>query len=139
MIKRVPCVFLTSLKKIRVYLTYVKGLVPPLLCNRLMKMGDVQSRNIGNRNIVRHAFLSIHCWSAAMSGPWAVHLRNVFSESLGNIANLNQLKAEVKKRYFLISFFSPINFTYCKVDNYAFNYQIAIVKLTEKPFYGVGW
>ena len=37
-----------------------------------------------------------------------------------------QLKAEVKKRYFLISFFSPINFTYCKVDNYAFDYQIAI-------------
>ena len=73
-------------------------------------MGDVQSRNIGNRNIVRHAFLSIHCWSAAMSSP----------------------------PNFLISFFSPINFTYCKVDNYAFNYQIAIVKLTEKPFYGVG-
>ena len=70
-------------------------------------MGDVQSRNIGNRNIVRHAFLSTHCWSAAMSSP----------------------------PYFLISFFSPKN---CKVDNYAFNYQIAIVKLTEKPFYGVG-
>ena len=126
--------FLTSLKKIRVYLTTVKGLASPLLCNRLIKMGDVHSRNIGNRNIVRDAFLSIHCWSAAMSSPPL----NVFPESLGNIENLNQVKAEVKKRYFLISFFFPINFTCCKVDNYAFNYQIAIVKLAEKPFYGVG-
>ena len=70
--------------------------------------------------------------------PSTVHLWNVFPESLGNIANLNQVKAEVKKRYFLISFSFPINFTCCKVDNYAFNYQIAIVKLAEKPFYGVG-
>ena len=31
-----------------------------------------------------------------------------------------------------------VNFTYCKVDNYAFNYQIVILKLAEKPFYGVG-
>ena len=52
--------------------------------------------------------------------------------------NVEQLKAEVKKRHFLISFFSPGNFTYCKVHNYAFNYQIAILKLAEKTFYGVG-
>ena len=72
--------------------------------------------------------------------PWAVHLWNVFPESLGNIENLNQVKAEVKKRYFLISFFFfPINFRYCKVDNYAFNYQIATVKLAEKPVYKVSW
>ena len=32
-----------------------------------------------------------------------------------------------------------MNFTYCKVDNHAFNCQTAIVKLAEKPFYGVGW
>ena len=39
---------------------------------------------------------------------------------------------------FLFNFFFPINFTHCKVDNYAFDYQIAILKLAEKPFYGVG-
>ena len=39
---------------------------------------------------------------------------------------------------FLFNFFFPINFTRCKVDNYAFDYQIAILKLAEKPFYGVG-
>ena len=33
--------------------------------------------------------------------------------------------------------FFPINFTYRKVNNYAFNYQIPIAKLAEKPFYGV--
>ena len=69
--------------------------------------------------------------------PRAVRLWNDFAESLGNKENLKQLKAEVKKLHFLISFFFPINFTYCKVDNYAFNYQIAIAKLAEKPFYGV--
>ena len=68
-----------------------------------MKMGEVHSRNIGNRNIVRQAFLSIHCLSAAMSNPPLECLHCVFPESLGNIENLNQLKAEVKKRYFLIS------------------------------------
>ena len=48
-----------------------------------------------------------------------------FAESLGNIENLEQLKAEVKKRYFLISFFFfPINFTYFKVDNYAFSIKL---------------
>ena len=53
--------------------------------------------------------------------------------------NLEQLKAEVKKHHFLIySIFFPLNFTYCKVDNHAFNYQTAIVKLAEKLFYGVG-
>ena len=52
--------------------------------------------------------------------------------------NLELLKAEVKKRHFLILFFPPISFTYCKVDNYAFNYQIGILKLAEKPFYEVG-
>ena len=31
-----------------------------------------------------------------------------------------------------------IYFTICKVDNHAFNYQTAIVKLAEKLFYGVG-
>ena len=41
----------------------------------------------------------------------------------------------MNKRYFLISFFSPINFTYCKVNNYVFNYQTAIVKLTEKSHF----
>ena len=65
--------------------------------------------------------------------PW-----DDFAESLGNKENLEQLNAEEKKLHFLISFFFPINFTYCKVDNYAFNYQIAIRKLAEKPFYGVG-
>ena len=100
-----------------------------------MKVGDVHSRNIGNRNKLDMPSFRF----TAGQRPWAVCLWNDFPESLGNLANLNQVKAEVKKRYFLISFFPPINFTYCKVDNYAFNYQIAIVKLTEKPFYGVGW
>ena len=45
----------------------------------------------------------------------------------------------MKKRHFLIfNIVFPINFTYCKVDNYTFNYQIAIVNLAEKPFYEVG-
>ena len=42
--------FLTKLKKIRVYLTYVKGLAQSLICNRFKKMVDAHSRNIGNRN-----------------------------------------------------------------------------------------
>ena len=40
----------------------------------------------------------------------------------------------MNKHHFLISFFFPRNFIYCKVDNYAFNYQIAIVKLDETFF-----
>ena len=68
--------------------------------------------------------------------PLAVRLWNDFVESLGDKENLDQLKAEVKKRHFLVSFFFPINFTYCKVDNYAFNYQIAIAKLAENHFMG---
>ena len=70
--------------------------------------------------------------------PWTVLLWNDFPESLGNKENLEQLNAEEKKLHFLISFFFLINFTYCKEDNYAFSYQIAIEKLAEKPFYGVG-
>ena len=92
-------------------------------------MVDAHYPNLGKRN-------------TAGQRPWAVGLWNDFAESLGNIENLEQLKAEVKKlwkSHFLISFFFSINFTYCKVNNYAFNYQIAIVKLAEKPFYGVGW
>ena len=34
--------------------------------------------------------------------------------------------------------FFPLNLTYCNVNNYAFNYQIEILKLAEKPFYEVG-
>ena len=127
--------FLTSLKNIRVCLTYVKGLAPSLLCNRLMKMGDVHSLNIGNRDKLDTPSFRF----TAGQQPWEVRLWNDYPESSVNIANLNQPKAEVRKHYFLISFFFTINFTYCKVDNYAFNYQIAIVKLTEKSFYGVGW
>ena len=59
--------------------------------------------------------------------------------SFYSVDNLERLKAEVKKRHFLIySIFSPINCTYCKVDNYAFDHQIASVKLAKKPFYEVG-
>ena len=97
-------------------------------------MGDVHSRDIGNRNKLDMPSFRF----TAGQRPGAVRSWNDYPESLGNIANLNQFKAEVKKHYFLISFFFPINFTYRKVDNYAFDYQIAIVKLTEKPFYGVG-
>ena len=37
-------------KKIRVYLTQVKGLAQPLICNRFKKMVDAHSLNTGNRN-----------------------------------------------------------------------------------------
>ena len=50
MIKRVPCFFWQVLKKTRVYLTHVKGLTQPFICNRFKKMVDAHSGNIGNRN-----------------------------------------------------------------------------------------
>ena len=35
--------FLTSLQKIRAYLTQIKGLTQPLICNRFKKMVDAHS------------------------------------------------------------------------------------------------
>ena len=35
--------FLTSLQKIRAYLTQIKGLTKPLICNRFKKMVDAHS------------------------------------------------------------------------------------------------
>ena len=64
-------------------------------------MGDMHSRNIGNKN--KWGMPSFRF--TASQRPWAVRLWNDFPEALGNIENLNQLKAEVSKRYFLISFF----------------------------------
>ena len=66
-----------------------------------MKMGDVHSRNIGNRNKLDMPSFRF----TAGQRPWVVRLWNDFPESLGNIENLNQLKAEVNKGYFLINFF----------------------------------
>ena len=133
--KRVPLRFFTSLKKIRVYLTHVKGLAQPLMCNRFKKMVDAHSRNIWKRNKLDMPSFR----STAGQRPLGVHLWNEFAESSGNIENLEQLKAEVKKRHFLIySIFFPINFTYCKVDNYTFNCQTSILNLAERPFYEVG-
>ena len=65
-----------------------------------MKLGDVHSRNIGNRN--KLDMLSFRF--TAGQRPWVVRLWNDYPESLGNIANLNQLNAEVKKRYFVFFF-----------------------------------
>ena len=65
-----------------------------------MKMGDVHSRDIGNRNKLDMPSFRF----TAGQRPWAVRLVrlwNDYPESLGNIANLNQLNAEVKKRYFV--------------------------------------
>ena len=70
------------------------------------KMVDAHSRNIGNRN--KLGMPSIRFTAGQRS--WAVHLWNDFAESLGSIENLEQLKAEVKKRRFLISFFLPNKF-----------------------------
>ena len=80
-------------------------------------MVDAHSRNIGNRNKLDMPSFRL----TAGQRPWAVRLWNDFAETLGNIDNLEQLKAEVKKRHFLIYSIFPINFTYCKVDNYTFN------------------
>ena len=82
---------LLFLTKIRVYLTHVKELTQPLICNRFKKMVDGQSRNIGNRNKLHMPY---------GQRPRAVRPWNDFAESLGNIENLEQLKAEVKKRFF---------------------------------------
>ena len=51
---------------------------------------------------------------------------NDFAESLVNIENLEQPKAEVKKRHFLISLFSFPNKFHIgsKVDNYAFSIKL---------------
>ena len=52
--------------------------------------------------------LSPLCVTDAGQRPLGVHLWNDFAESSGNIENLEQLKAEVKKpwkSHFLISFF----------------------------------
>ena len=116
--KRVPLRIFTSLKKIRVYLTHVKGLAQPLMRNRFKKMVDAHSRNIWKRNKLDMPSFR----STAGQRPLGVHLWNDFAESSGNIENLEQLKAEVKKpwkSHFLISFF-PINLSYCKVDNMIF-------------------
>ena len=64
-------------------------------------MGDVHSRNIGNRNKLDMPSFRFTAGQRA----WTVRFWNDYPESLGNIANLNQLKAEVKKHYFLFSFF----------------------------------
>ena len=85
--------FLTSLKKIRVYLTHVKGLAQPLICNRFKEMVNAHSRNIGKRNKLDTPSFRF----TVGQRPWAVRLWNDFAESLGNIENLEQLKAEVKK------------------------------------------
>ena len=110
----------------------MKGLAQPLICNRFKKMVDVHSRNIGSRNKLDMASFRF----TAGQLPWAARLWNDFAESSGNKENLDQLKAEVKKRHFLISFFFlPIQ---CKF-HILLSRKIAILKLTEKPFYGVGW
>ena len=76
-----PCFFWQALKKIRVYLTHVKGLVQPLLCNRFKKMVDVHSRNIGNRNKLDMPSFRL----TAGQRPWAVRLWNDLAETSGNI------------------------------------------------------
>ena len=84
-------------------------------------MADAHSRNIGNRNNLGMPSFRF----TAGQRQWAVRLWNDFAECLGDIENLEQLKAEVKERHFLISFFFfPINLTYCKVDNYAFSIKL---------------
>ena len=82
MIKRVPCFLWQALKKIRAYLTRVKRLAQPLICNRFKKMVDAHSRNIGNRN-------KLDMPSGQL--PWAVRFWNDFAESLGNKENVKQL------------------------------------------------
>ena len=68
-------------------------------------MVDVHSRNIGSRNKLDMPSFRF----TAGQLPWAARLWNDFAESSGNKdsckENLDQLKAEVKKRHFLISFF----------------------------------
>ena len=64
-------------------------------------MVDAHSRNIGNGNKLDMPSFRF----TASQRPWAVRFWNEFVESSGNIENLEQLKAEVKKRHFLISFF----------------------------------
>ena len=97
-------------------------------------MVDAHSRNIGNRNKLDMPSFRFNAGQRPWDSAFAMTLQN--REVIQK--NLELLKAEVKKRHFLILFFPPISFTYCKVDNYAFNYQIAILKLAEKPFYEVG-
>ena len=65
-------------------------------------MVDAHSRNIGNKNKLDMPSFRF----TAGQRPRAVRFWNDFAESSGNIENLEQLKAEVKKRHFLISFFS---------------------------------
>ena len=58
--------------------------------------------------------------------------------SVGGVESVFSIfKCEGESVISLFHFF-PIYFKYCKVGNYAFNYQIAIAKLAEMPFYGVG-
>ena len=100
-------------------------------------MVDAHSRNIGNR--IETSQTSLPLDSLPVSGHEQSASGMTLQELQVILKNLEQLKAEVKKRHFLIySIFFPLNFTYCKVDNYPFNYQIAIVKLAEKPFCEVG-
>ena len=85
-------------------------------------MVDAHSRNIGNKNKLDMPSFRF----TAGQRPRAVRLWNDFAESLGNRENLEQPKAEVKKRHFLISFFSFPNKFHIgsKVDNYAFSIKL---------------